>query len=320
MIDTLLIANRGEIACRIMRTARAMGIRTVAVHSDSDRDARHVREADMAINLGGSKPAESYLRTDLVLAAAAASGAQAIHPGYGFLSENADFARACKEQGLIFIGPPASAIDAMGSKAAAKALMQDAGVPLVPGYHGADQDLQQFIAAATQIGYPVLLKAVSGGGGKGMKVVENQAELAANLQSAQREAQAAFGDSRMLIERYLERPRHIEIQVFADQTGNCIHLNERDCSIQRRHQKVLEEAPATGLDPQLRAAMGAAAVKAAQAINYVGAGTVEFLLDSQGRFYLMEKNTPLQVEHPVTQAHNGLVLVLLQLSIAHGKP
>ncbi|WP_339650351.1 acetyl/propionyl/methylcrotonyl-CoA carboxylase subunit alpha [Halopseudomonas pelagia] len=319
-ITTLLVANRGEIACRIMRTAKALGIRTVAVHSEVDRLARHVREADMAINLGGAKPADSYLRTDLILAAAKATGAQAVHPGYGFLSENAEFARACENQGLIFIGPPASAIDAMGSKSAAKTLMAQAGVPLVPGYHGDDQSLTCLRQEITAMGYPVLLKAVAGGGGKGMKVVESDAELAAALASAQREALASFGDSRMLVERYLIRPRHIEIQVFADQHGHCIHLNERDCSIQRRHQKVIEEAPAPGLSAALREAMGDAAVTAAKAIGYVGAGTVEFLLDEQQRFYFMEMNTRLQVEHPVTEAITGQDLVAWQLNIAQGKP
>lgn len=319
-LTTLLVANRGEIACRIMRTAKALGLRTVAVHSETDRHARHVREADVAINLGGAKPADSYLRADLILAAAQAAGAQAIHPGYGFLSENADFARQCEQQGLIFIGPPASAIDAMGSKAAAKRLMQAAGVPLVPGYHGEDQSLACFRTEITSIGYPVLLKAIAGGGGKGMKVVDSEAALPDALDSAQREAQASFADNRMLVERYLQRPRHIEIQVFADQQGHCIHLNERDCSIQRRHQKVIEEAPAPGLSAELRQAMGAAAVKAAQAIGYVGAGTVEFLLDEQERFYFMEMNTRLQVEHPVTEAITGLDLVAWQLDVAQGKP
>jgi 3-methylcrotonyl-CoA carboxylase alpha subunit len=318
-ITCLLVANRGEIACRIMRTAKAMGIRTVAVHSEIDRNARHVLEADMAVNLGGAKPADSYLRGDLVLAAARQSGAQAIHPGYGFLSENAEFARACENQGVIFIGPPASAIDAMGSKSAAKALMEAAGVPLVPGYHGADQDLETFRAEAQRIDYPVLLKAVAGGGGKGMKVVERETALADALASAQREAKAAFGNDSMLVERYLARPRHIEIQVFADQQGNCIHLNERDCSIQRRHQKVIEEAPAPGLSAALREAMGEAAVQAARAINYVGAGTVEFLLDEQERFYFMEMNTRLQVEHPVTEAITGQDLVAWQLQVAEGQ-
>jgi len=320
MITTLLIANRGEIACRIMRTTKALGIRTVAVHSAIDRHARHVREADMAIDLGGAKPAESYLLIDKLIAAARASGAQAIHPGYGFLSENAAFARACADHGLIFVGPPASAIDAMGSKSAAKALMETAGVPLVPGYHGEAQDLDTFRAAAERIGYPVLLKAAAGGGGKGMKVVERAADLAEALASAQREAHAAFGDARMLVEKYVLKPRHVEIQVFADRHGNCLYLNERDCSIQRRHQKVVEEAPAPGLSPALRQAMGEAAVKAALAIGYVGAGTVEFLLDERGDFFFMEMNTRLQVEHPVTEAITGLDLVAWQLRVANGEP
>ena len=283
MIDTLLIANRGEIACRIMRTARELGLRTVAVHSDTDRHARHVREADAAVNLGGAKPADSYLRIEALIAAAQHSGAQAVHPGYGFLSENADFARACEQAGLLFVGPPASAIDAMGSKSAAKALMQQAGVPLVPGYHDDDQQLDTFARAAEAAGYPVLLKASAGGGGKGMKVVEAPAELADALASAQREAKASFGDARMLLEKYVLQPRHVEIQVFADSQGNAVYLHERDCSIQRRHQKVVEEAPAPGLSAELRQRMGEAAVKAAQAIGYVGAGTVEFLLDACGR-------------------------------------
>ncbi|HCA66506.1 MAG TPA: 3-methylcrotonyl-CoA carboxylase, partial [Pseudomonas sp.] len=270
-IDTLLVANRGEIACRVMRTAKAMGLTTVAVHSAIDASARHAREADIGIDLGGAKPAESYLRIEKLIEAAKASGAQAIHPGYGFLSENAEFARAIEQAGLIFLGPPASAIDAMGSKSAAKALMEEAGVPLVPGYHGEAQDVETFRAAAEKIGYPVLLKATAGGGGKGMKVVEREADLAEALASAQREAQSSFGDSRMLVEKYVLKPRHVEIQVFADQHGNCLYLNERDCSIQRRHQKVVEEAPAPGLSPELRRAMGEAAVKAAKAIGYVGA-------------------------------------------------
>lgn len=319
MITTLLIANRGEIACRVMRTAKALGIRTVAVHSAIDRNARHVREADIAVDLGGAKPAESYLLVDKLIAAAKASGAQAIHPGYGFLSENAGFARAIADAGLIFLGPPATAIDAMGSKSAAKALMEAAGVPLVPGYHGEAQDLETFRAAAERIGYPVLLKAAAGGGGKGMKVVERESELAEALASAQREAQSAFGDSRMLVEKYVLKPRHVEIQVFADSHGNCLYLNERDCSIQRRHQKVVEEAPAPGLSPELRRAMGEAAVRAAQAIGYVGAGTVEFLLDERGDFFFMEMNTRLQVEHPVTEAITGLDLVAWQIRVARGE-
>ncbi len=320
MIESILVANRGEIACRIMRTAKALGLRSVAVHSAVDAQARHSREADDRVDLGGSVAAENYLCIDKLVAAALRSGAQAVHPGYGFLSENADFARAVEAAGLIFIGPPAAAIDAMGSKAAAKALMEQAGVPLVPGYHGEQQDLQTFRQAAASIGYPVLLKATAGGGGKGMKVVEEDAQLADALPSAQREALAAFGDGRMLLEKYLLQPRHVEIQVFADRHGHCLYLNERDCSIQRRHQKVVEEAPAPGLAPALRKAMGEAAVRAAQAIGYVGAGTVEFLLDARGDFFFMEMNTRLQVEHPVTEAITGLDLVAWQIDVANGKP
>ena len=320
MIDTLLIANRGEIACRIMRTAKAMGLTTVAVHSDIDRHARHSREADRCIDLGGSKAADSYLDIAKIIQAAKTSGAQAIHPGYGFLSENADFARAVEQAGLTLLGPPASAIDAMGSKSAAKALMEQAGVPLVPGYHGQAQDLDTFRQACTRIGYPVLLKASAGGGGKGMKVVEHEAQLGDALASAQREAQSSFGDSRMLVEKYVQQPRHVEIQLFADRHGHCLYLNERDCSIQRRHQKVVEEAPAPGVSPALRQAMGEAAVRAAQAIGYVGAGTVEFLLDARGEFFFMEMNTRLQVEHPVTEAITGLDLVAWQIRIANGEP
>ncbi|CAM3775631.1 acetyl/propionyl/methylcrotonyl-CoA carboxylase subunit alpha [Pseudomonas wadenswilerensis] len=319
-LTTLLVANRGEIACRVMRTAKALGLTTVAVHSAIDREARHSREADIRVDLGGAKAAESYLDIDKLLAAAKASGAQAIHPGYGFLSENAGFARAIEQAGLIFLGPPASAIDAMGSKSAAKALMEQAGVPLVPGYHGEAQDLETFRAAAEKIGYPVLLKATAGGGGKGMKVVEHESQLGEALASAQREAQSSFGDARMLVEKYVLKPRHVEIQVFADQHGNCLYLNERDCSIQRRHQKVVEEAPAPGLSSAQRQAMGEAAVKAAQAIGYVGAGTVEFLLDARGEFFFMEMNTRLQVEHPVTEAITGLDLVAWQIRVACGEP
>lgn len=319
-LTSVLVANRGEIACRIMRTAHAMGLTTVAVHSEVDRNARHVREADVAVNLGGSKAADSYLQIDALIAAAKNSGAQAIHPGYGFLSENAGFARAVEQAGLVFLGPPASAIDAMGSKSAAKSLMEAAGVPLVPGYHGEAQDAATFREAAARIGYPVLLKASAGGGGKGMKVVERDEDLAEALASAQREAQSSFGDSRMLVEKYVLQPRHVEIQVFADQHGHCLYLNERDCSIQRRHQKVVEEAPAPGLSPALRAAMGQAAVRAAQAIGYVGAGTVEFLLDARGEFFFMEMNTRLQVEHPVTEAITGLDLVAWQIRVAQGEP
>jgi len=320
VLTSVLVANRGEIACRVMRTAKAMGLTTVAVHSATDRNARHVREADLAVDLGGSKAADSYLQIDKLIAAAKACGASAIHPGYGFLSENPGFARAVEQAGLIFLGPPASAIDAMGSKSAAKSLMETAGVPLVPGYHGEAQDAATFREAAARIGYPVLLKATAGGGGKGMKVVERDEDLADALASAQREAQSSFGDSRMLVEKYVLKPRHVEIQVFADQHGNCLYLNERDCSIQRRHQKVVEEAPAPGLSPELRRAMGEAAVRAAQAIGYVGAGTVEFLLDARGEFFFMEMNTRLQVEHPVTEAITGLDLVAWQIRVAQGEP
>ncbi|WP_242167317.1 MULTISPECIES: acetyl/propionyl/methylcrotonyl-CoA carboxylase subunit alpha [unclassified Pseudomonas] len=319
-LTTVLVANRGEIACRVMRTAKAMGLTTVAVHSAIDRDARHSREADIRVDLGGSKATDSYLQIDKLIAAAQASGAQAIHPGYGFLSENAGFARAIEAAGLIFLGPPASAIDAMGSKSAAKALMETAGVPLVPGYHGEAQDLETFRDACERIGYPVLLKATAGGGGKGMKVVEDVSQLAEALASAQREALSSFGNGQMLVEKYLLKPRHVEIQVFADQHGHCLYLNERDCSIQRRHQKVVEEAPAPGLSVEQRKAMGEAAVRAAQAIGYVGAGTVEFLLDARGEFFFMEMNTRLQVEHPVTEAITGLDLVAWQIRVAQGEP
>ena len=317
-LTTVLVANRGEIACRVMRTAKAMGLTTVAVHSAIDRNARHSREADIRVDLGGSKASESYLQIDKLIAAAHSSGAQAIHPGYGFLSENAGFARAIEAAGLIFLGPPASAIDAMGSKSAAKALMETAGVPLVPGYHGEAQDLETFREACERIGYPVLLKATAGGGGKGMKVVEDVSQLAQALASAQREALSSFGNDQMLVEKYLLKPRHVEIQVFADQHGHCLYLNERDCSIQRRHQKVVEEAPAPGLSVEQRKAMGEAAVRAAQAIGYVGAGTVEFLLDARGAFFFMEMNTRLQVEHPVTEAITGLDLVAWQIRVAMG--
>jgi len=319
-LTTVLVANRGEIACRVMRTAKALGLTTVAVHSDTDRQARHVREADVSYNLGGSRPGESYLLIDSIIEAARATGAQAVHPGYGFLSENAEFARRLDAAGLIFLGPPASAIEAMGSKSAAKALMEQAGVPLVPGYHGEAQDLDSFRQEAQRIGYPVLLKATAGGGGKGMKIVERDSELAEALASGQREALSSFGDSRMLVEKYLLKPRHVEIQVFADQHGHCLYLHERDCSIQRRHQKVVEEAPAPGLSADLRAAMGESAVCAAQAIGYVGAGTVEFLLDERGDFFFMEMNTRLQVEHPVTEAITGLDLVAWQIRVARGEP
>jgi 3-methylcrotonyl-CoA carboxylase alpha subunit len=314
----ILIANRGEIACRVIRTARRLGIATVAVYSEADRSAMHVELADEAWPIGPSPARESYLNIRAILDAARNSGAEAVHPGYGFLSENADFAEACAEAGLVFIGPPASAIRAMGSKAAAKALMQRHGVPLVPGYHGEDQEPAHLLDEAERIGFPVLIKASAGGGGRGIRVVGSAAELASALAGAKREAAAAFGDDRVLIEKYLQRPRHIEIQIFADQHGNTVHLFERDCSIQRRHQKVLEEAPAPGLDPEQRSAMGKTAVAAARAVGYIGAGTVEFIAEA-GTFYFIEMNTRLQVEHPVTEAVTGLDLVELQLLVAAGE-
>jgi 3-methylcrotonyl-CoA carboxylase alpha subunit len=318
MFGKLLIANRGEIACRIIRTARRLGLRTVAVYSDADAQARHVSLADEAYRIGPPPARESYLKTDAILAAAKASGAEAIHPGYGFLSENAGFAEACVAAGLVFVGPPAAAIRAMGDKSAAKALMERAQVPVVPGYHGPAQDLATLAAAADKVGYPVLLKAAAGGGGKGMRVVERKEALAEALAGAKREAASAFADDRMLVEKYLVSPRHIEIQVFADAHGNALHLFERDCSIQRRHQKVLEEAPAPGLPAERRRAMGEAAVACARAVGYRGAGTVEFIVDHNGSFYFMEMNTRLQVEHPVTEMITGEDLVEWQLVVAAG--
>ena len=320
MFDKILIANRGEIACRVIATCRRLGIATVAVYSDADRDARHVRLADEAIHIGAAPAAESYLRGEVILDAARRSGAQAIHPGYGFLSENAGFARACAEAGIVFIGPPASAIDAMGDKSAAKALMQKAGVPLTPGYHGEQQEPAFLRAQADAISYPVLIKASAGGGGKGMRKVEASAEFEAALAGCQREAQSAFGNPHVLVEKYVERPRHIEIQVFGDSHGNVVYLFERDCSVQRRHQKVLEEAPAPGMTAERRAAMGKAATDAARAVGYVGAGTVEFIAGPDGDFYFMEMNTRLQVEHPVTELITGTDLVEWQLRVAAGQP
>ena len=331
MFKKILIANRGEIACRVAATARKMGIRSVAVYSDADANAKHVLACDEAVHIGASSPKESYLRGERIIEAAKATGAQAVHPGYGFLSENEDFAQACADAGLVFIGPPPSAIKAMGLKAEAKQLMEKAGVPLVPGYHGAGQDPALLKREAERIGYPVLIKASAGGGGKGMRIVLGSDEFDAALASCKREASNSFGDDAMLIERYVTRPRHIEIQVFGDAHGNCVYLFERDCSVQRRHQKVLEEAPAPGISEARRAEMGAAAVAAAKAVGYVGAGTVEFIAepidglaeagsDGDLRFFFMEMNTRLQVEHPVTEAITGLDLVEWQLRVAAGEP
>ncbi|WP_349370883.1 biotin carboxylase N-terminal domain-containing protein [Salinarimonas sp.] len=325
MLSSVLIANRGEIAVRVIRTARRLGMRTIAVHSDVDADALFVRMADEAHRIGPAPAAESYLRMEAILEVAKRTGAACIHPGYGFLSERAAFARACADAGIVFVGPPAAAIEAMGLKDAAKALAQKAGVPVVPGYHGNRQEPDFLRQKAYEIGYPVLIKAVAGGGGKGMRRVDKAADFDAALASAQREAQGAFGDPRVLVEKYVLAPRHVEIQVFADAHGNVVHLNERDCSLQRRHQKVIEEAPAPGMTPEVRAAMGQAAVEAARAVGYVGAGTVEFIADGReglraDRFYFMEMNTRLQVEHPVTEAITGLDLVELQFRVAAGEP
>ncbi len=324
MLSSLLIANRGEIACRVIRTARRMGIKTVAVYSDADAGAPHVAMADQAVRIGPAPAKESYLNVAAILEAARATGAKAIHPGYGFLSENAAFAEACAKAGLVFVGPPPAAIRAMGLKDAAKVLMIKAGVPVVPGYHGADQSVALLAKEAERIGFPVLIKAVAGGGGKGMRRVDKSADLAKALEGAQREAQAAFGEARVLVEKYVSAPRHVEIQVFADAHGNVVHLFERDCSLQRRHQKVIEEAPAPGMPADVRRAMGEAAVKCAQAIGYQGAGTVEFIVDgSKGLkadgFYFMEMNTRLQVEHPVTEMITGQDLVEWQLRVAAGE-
>ena len=327
MFKKILIANRGEIACRVAATARRMGLKTVAVYSDADAGAKHVQACDEAVHVGGSAPKDSYLRWERILQAAKDTGAEAVHPGYGFLSENEDFAKACAAAGLVFIGPPASAILAMGLKAESKRLMEAAGVPLVPGYHGADQDPALLQREADRIGYPALIKASAGGGGKGMRVVEKSEDFAAALASCKREAINSFGSDAVLIEKYVQRPRHIEIQVFGDTQGNCVYLFERDCSVQRRHQKVLEEAPAPGMSDALRAQMGAAAVAAAKAVNYVGAGTVEFIVEQTAydqpesmKFFFMEMNTRLQVEHPVTEAITGLDLVEWQLRVASGEP
>lgn len=318
MFRSLLIANRGEIACRVARTARRMGVETIAVYSEADANAMHVAACDRAFPIGGAPARDSYLNIERIIATAVKAGAEAIHPGYGFLSENPGFADACAAAGIVFVGPPASAMRAMGSKSAAKALMETSGVPLLPGYHGAEQDADFLADQAVRIGFPVVIKAVSGGGGRGMRVVERAADFAAALASARQESASAFGDDRVLVERYLQRPRHIEVQVFADTLGNAVHLFERDCSAQRRHQKVLEEAPAPGLSDGRREAMGAAAVAAAQAAGYVGAGTVEFVAD-EGGFYFLEMNTRLQVEHPVTEMVTGFDLVEWQLRVASGE-
>ncbi|WP_407279938.1 acetyl/propionyl/methylcrotonyl-CoA carboxylase subunit alpha [Aromatoleum evansii] len=320
MFEKILIANRGEIACRVIKTARRMGIKTVAVYSEADASARHVRLADEAVLIGPAAVKESYLVIERIIAAAKQTGAQAIHPGYGFLSENEDFCDACEREGIVFIGPPVSAIRAMGSKSEAKKLMEAARVPLTPGYHGDNQEPDYLHQQADQIGYPVLIKAAAGGGGKGMRLVEKSDDFIASLASCKREAASSFGDEHVLVEKYITRPRHIEIQVFGDTHGNCVYLFERDCSVQRRHQKVLEEAPAPGMTPERRAAMGKAAVEAAKAVGYVGAGTVEFIANQDGSFYFMEMNTRLQVEHPVTEMITGLDLVEWQLRVASGEP
>ena len=319
MFTKVLIANRGEIACRVIRSCRRLGIRTVAVYSDADADAQHVRQADEAYRIGGPRPQESYLRGDAILAVARACGAQAIHPGYGFLSENADFADAVEAAGIAFIGPKAASMRKMGSKAGAKELMQAAGVPVVPGYTGTDQSPSVLAREAARIGFPLMIKAAHGGGGKGMRVVRALDEFMPNLESCQREASGAFGRDRVLLERFVSHPRHIEIQVFGDSHGNVVHLGERECSAQRRYQKVLEESPSPFLTPELRAAMGAAAVQAARAIDYVNAGTVEFIVAPDGSFYFMEINTRLQVEHPVTELVTGHDLVEWQLRVAAGE-
>ena len=319
MFSKILIANRGEIACRVIKTARRMGIRTVAVYSEADAGARHVRLADEAVCIGPAAARESYLVADKIIAAAKSTGAQAVHPGYGFLSENEEFAEACAANGIAFIGPPVSAIRAMGLKSESKKLMAQAGVPLTPGYHGDNQDAAYLRQQADAIGYPVLIKASAGGGGKGMRAVSKSEEFLDSLASCQREAQSSFGDQHVLIEKYLQRPRHIEIQVFGDSHGNCVYLFERDCSVQRRHQKVVEEAPAPGMSSERRAAMGKAAVDATKAVGYVGAGTVEFIVNQDGTFYFMEMNTRLQVEHPVTEMITGLDLVEWQLKVGAGE-
>ncbi|MEO1336425.1 MAG: acetyl-CoA carboxylase biotin carboxylase subunit, partial [Myxococcota bacterium] len=319
-INRILVANRGEIACRIIRSAHSLGRTAVAVYSEADKDAPHVRMADEAVCIGPPSVAASYLNIDAIIAAAQKTNADAIHPGYGFLAENADFARAVTAAGLVFIGPPIEAIALMGNKAAAKRRMLDAAVPCVPGYQGTDQTDPTFVKQARDIGYPVMVKAASGGGGRGMRLVEDESQLVAALARARAEADSAFGSNELILEKAVVRPRHVEIQVFADRHGHVIHLGERDCSVQRRHQKVIEEAPCPVMTPQLRSAMGQAAVEAAKSIDYVGAGTVEFLLDASGAFYFLEMNTRLQVEHPVTEMVTGIDLVAQQISVAEGHP
>src|SRR6476660_4847605 len=316
----IVIANRGEIARRIMRTARRLGYGVVAVYSDADRDAPHVREADEGVRIGGALPSQSYLRIEAIIAAAKTSGADAVHPGYGFLAENEEFSQACRGAGLVFSGPSPDAIKAMGNKAGAKEIMQGAGVPCVPGYQGSDQSDATMLAEAKKIGFPVMIKATAGGGGRGMRLVAEAAAFPDALRSARSEAQGAFGDAGVILERAIADPRHVEIQVFGDAFGNAIHLGERDCSVQRRHQKLIEEAPSPAVPAELRARMGAVAVAAIKSIGYQGAGTLEFLLDKNGDFYFMEMNTRLQVEHPVTEAITGLDLVELQLRVAAGEP
>jgi len=316
----ILVANRGEIALRVIRSARALGYRTVSVYSSADADARHVHEADQAVWIGEPLPAQSYLRIDAIVEAARRSGADAVHPGYGFLAENEDFARACRDAGLVFVGPSPEAIVAMGDKAGAKRLMVDAGVPCIPGYQGSDQSDATLAREAARIGFPVMIKATAGGGGRGMRLVRSADEFPDLLRSARSEAKSAFGDDTVILERAIDEPRHVEIQVFADRHGNAIHLGERDCSVQRRHQKVIEEAPSPAVTAELRERMGATAVAAVRAIGYEGAGTLEFLLDRDGNYFFMEMNTRLQVEHPVTEAITGLDLVELQLHVAAGEP
>ncbi len=320
VLESVLVANRGEIACRVIRSVRSLGRRAIAVYSEADAGAPHVEAADAAVSIGPAPVGESYLSIERVIDAAKQSGADAVHPGYGFLAENADFARACEEAGLVFIGPPAEAIELMGNKAAAKRRMADAGVPCVPGYHGGEQSDDVLAKAAAEIGYPVMVKAAAGGGGRGMRLVSDPGELATALELARAEARSAFGSDELILEKGIARPRHVEIQVFADDHGGVIHLGERDCSVQRRHQKVIEESPCPVVTPELRAKMGAAAVEAARAIDYRGAGTVEFLLDESGAFYFLEMNTRLQVEHPVTEMVTGLDLVALQIQVAEGRP